>query len=82
MSRPRSRIGRAASTTRHTKAGAGNGTRGPLDGRELSMWLGCFHSAIAGSLAAQRRTPNPAYVARWAATLADVALTEITRRTA
>ncbi len=76
--RRRPRTGRGVLTIRRTKGGSRVIAR--LDGIMYPTWLACYQSALAGMIAAQRRTPNPAMVARWCATMADVAAIEATYR--
>jgi hypothetical protein len=52
----------------------------PLEADEYSAWLVCFRGVLSGAIAAQRRLPSPAMMARWAATMADAAYAEASTR--
>lgn len=72
-------IGGAGLTTTRTRAGRALLVQ-IIDGDDFDAWLGCFQAAIAGTEAAQRRTPNPHLVVRHAASVAGMALHEVKQR--
>lgn len=83
MARMRPLSGPDASAIENAAMSAGASLVGrsmELNVPDHAVWLACFTAAIGGTLAAQRKLPNPELIVRWCETFADRALVAARRR--